>query len=227
MNLIGRLYALLYYSRQYSFIFPLSMWFKGLPIVLLLFSWTRGWPGAVTLFWLGLTIGIFWLYWKAGRDGYVRFVAEAGAVLPADPQPIPYNQRLSLWATGIFSVTDREEYILNRPAEYWRVPLNDHIIMVQQRSGRFLYQFFQPETLLEVRAGHLLFGSRPRIALAIRFQVNWGPEFGDDTRAFYVGGGQKEPPKKERWIYLSFEEEATRQQVWQTAAYSLAQAQQP
>jgi hypothetical protein len=96
--------------------------------------------------------------------------------------------------------------------------------MVQQRPGRFLYQFFQPDTLLEVRAGHLLFGSRPKIALAIRFHLNWGPEFSDDTRAFYVGGGRKEPPKKERWIYLSFEEEATRLHVWQTAAYSLAQA---
>jgi hypothetical protein len=62
--------------------------------------------------------------------------------------------------------------------------------------------------------------------LAIRFHLNWGPEFGDDTRAFYLGGGQKQPPKKERWIYLSFEEEATRQQVWQTAAYSLTQANQ-
>ena len=227
MNLIGRLYAILYYSRQYSFIFPLSMWIKGLPIVLLLLGLTRRWPPAVALFWLVVAIAIYWLYWKAGRDGYVRFIAEAAAALPAELQPLPYNQHIPVRATGIFSVTDREEYILDRPADYWRVPLNDHIIMVQQRSGRFLNQFFQPDTLLEVRAGHLLFGSRPKIALAIRFHVNWGPEFGDDTRAFFVGGGQKETPKKERWIYLSFEEEATRQQVWQTAAYSLAQANQP
>jgi hypothetical protein len=226
MNLIGRLYALLYYTRQYSFIFPLSMWIRGLPIVLLLFSLTRGWPLAVTLFWLALAVGVQWLYGKAGRDGYVRFVEEAGGGLPADLPPLPYNERVPLRATGVFSVTDRDEYVLNRPAEYWRVPLNDHIIMVQQRPGRFLYQFFQPDTLLEVRAGHLLFGTRPLIALAIRFQVNWGPEFGDDTRAFYVGGGQKEAPKKERWIYLSFEDETTRRQVWQTAVYSLAQAKQ-
>ena len=224
MNLIGRLYPFLYYSRQYSFIFPLSMWIRGVPLGLLFLSLSRRLPVGLIPLWLALIVAVFWLYWRAGRDGYVRFTAEATAALPADLQPLPYHQHVPVKATGIFSVTDREEYVLDRPAEYWRVPLNDHIIMVQQRPGRFLYQFFQPETLLEVRAGHLLFGSRAKIALAIRFYRNWGPEFGDDTRAFFVGGGQKEPPKKERWIYLSFEEEATRQQVWYTAAYSLAQA---
>jgi hypothetical protein len=224
MNLIGRLYALLYYSRQYRFIFPLSMWIKGVPLVLLFLSLTRRLPVGLSLVWLGLAVAVYWLYWRAGRDGYVRFIAEEGAALPAELTPLPYNERIAVRATGIFSITDREEYVLERPAEYWRVPLNDHIIMVQQRPGRFLYQFFQPETLLEVRVGYLLFGSRPKIALAIRFHLNWGPEFGDDTRAFFVGGGLKESPKKERWVYLSFEEEATRQQVWQTAAYSLTQA---
>jgi hypothetical protein len=174
MNLIGRLYAFLYHSRQYHFIFPLSVWLKGLPLVLLFLSLTRRLPVGLVPLWLGLAVAVFWLYWKAGRDGYVRFITEVGAALPADLQPLPYNQHLSVRATGIFSVTDREEYILDRPAEYWRVPLNDHIIMVQQRPRRFLYQFFQPDTLLEVRAGRLLFGSRPKIALGHSFSPELG-----------------------------------------------------
>jgi hypothetical protein len=221
MNFLGRLYALLYHSRHHSLIFPLSMWIKGLPIIFFLLSLTRGLPLGLAFVWLLIAVLIYLLYWKAGRDGYVRFQADAAAVFPADLPCLPHNQAVVARATGVFSVADHEEYVLERPAEYWHVPLGDHIIMVQQRPGRFLYQFFQPRTLLEVKPGHLLFGAGPKPALAIRFNLNWGPDFSDDTRAFYVGGGEKEPPKIERWIYLSFDAETARQQVWRTATCAL------
>jgi hypothetical protein len=226
MNLLGRLYAFLYYSQQRRFIFRVSALVRYLPLVAAFAYWWLG--GAPYFLYAALLWALFvhLLYWRARKDGYIRFLDDGGASLPAGVEPLPANQKVPVRATGIFSVVDREAYVLERPAEYWRVPLNDHIVMVQQQPGRFLYQMFQAATLHEIKPGRLLFGVKPRPALAIRFTVTWGPEFTRYERTTYPASsnGHDGPAGSQRWIYLTFDDDAGRLAVWRTVGRDLGGA---
>jgi hypothetical protein len=203
----------------------MSLVVRFLPLVAGLVAWVQG-RGLVWLI-AGVAWAVFFtfLYWKARRDGYVRFMGDAGPP-PADAALLPPNQKVAVRATGVFGVADREDYVLERPAEYWRVPLNEHIIMVQQSPGRFLYQMFHSGTLHEIQPGRLLHGARPRAALAIRITVTWGPDVARYEAAAENANrnGHAPEPKNQRWLYLTFDDEASRRQVWQTVRQELAAA---
>jgi hypothetical protein len=123
------------------------------------------------------------------------------------------EEKVSIQATGHFSVKDREAYTLLRQAEYWRLANGDHAVMVQEKPKRFLYQFIQPDSLQQVQSGLLLFGREPKKCLAITFLTSWGPEFSEENLALYSGNNHS-PKKMRRKIYLTFPSEQNRQAVW-------------
>ncbi|MCI0398707.1 MAG: hypothetical protein L0332_21470 [Chloroflexi bacterium] len=211
----GYLNAFLYATTYHRLLgFTLAGWLKFLPLILGLAAWLQGWP----VFWLaaGVLLSVLFrlLYWWAKRQGYISFIPEEARPAPAEPQALADNTRVVVKATGLFSVSHREAYILQRPAEYWRVPIGDHVIMVQERPGRFLYQFVQMGALQRVEPGYLVFGPQPQKALAITFLTTWGPKSADDQDSSLAPSENGHESKLQRIIYLSFEDEETRGAVW-------------
>lgn len=214
---LGRLYAFAYVTSIRRFLSGrLSSWIKLGTLTLFFVSLLLGWPVWITLSLLALTVWVRFFYWRARRRGYSRFVPEADAVAPPESSaPLPPNKRIKLRATGAFALSTREESVLLRPAEYWRVPLGDHVVMAEKVPGTFLYQFFNGETVEQLEVGWLVFGQDPLRTLAITFCTEWGPEFTDLSQLYYVGNGDG-APCQQRTILLSFEDEAALTAVWQT-----------
>lgn len=185
-----------------------------LPIAALIYGWLARWDSLIMLLLALLLLALLLTYWRTGRAGYFRFVPAAEQALPEGRlESLPPNARTPLRATGSFSVSSREEKVLLQPAEYWQVPLGDHVLMVRETADRFLYQFFKAETLQTVRQGWLLHGPRPQRALAVSFLSSWGPEF-DIGNRFYLMETADEQPKKQRTVYLSFDDERHERLVW-------------
>lgn len=207
---LSRMYALMHVLNRRSFFgIRLKSLARWLPILALLAGWVLNWSWAVMV---ALLVGAVWInfsLWRARRDNYSRFVSgkPAPGSEPAS-EPLPPNQKVGVLASGLFSVSGREGRLLLRPAQYWRVPLGEHVIMVEEEPGKYLYQFFDAASLQEVREGRLLFGTHPPRALAITFLARWGPEY---TRFGAPGEAQSDdgPPPKRLTIYLSAPDEST------------------
>jgi hypothetical protein len=218
MTLLSSLFAFLYQSRQRQLLgVSWRTWLVILSLVLAFIGLVQGWPAALTVVLLVLGPLLLVLYYVAGRAGYKRFVPDAQMALD-DAYPAPRNEhRIPLRATGLFSVHDREDYVLARPAEYWRVPLGQHVFMVQQVPGRFLYQIINPQHVKGVQPGYLYAGRGSQKALAVHFRSSWGPQFVDEPSYQYVGEDD-EPPANTipRTVYLTFESDADRHTVWKS-----------
>ena len=163
------------------------------------------------------------VYWYAARVGYSRFVATPEAVDlvgSGEIRPLPPNQKIMIRATGLFSVRDQERFVLLQPAHYWQVPLGDHVVMVQQAQNRFLYQFFDSESLQDVQQGWLIFGRHPRPVLAITFRTKWAPQFAQFEIRFYAQD-EAQPEAPLRTIYFSFANETDQQTVWHNIVSSV------
>lgn len=214
-RLLGMLYGVLHATVRHTFVgATIKGWLINLPLFVAVFMLLLRQPIAWVITIVIAALMLRLLYWKARRDGYVRFVAQTEN-LPEDNGPaVADNQKVATKATGIFSVKDWEEYVLARPAEYWRVPVGDHAIMVQRSPGQFLYQFVRLGSIEAIEAGLLCYGRRPQRALAITYQTNWGPESEDPNFMFYAPSDEKDPTRKERKMFLAFEETATRDSVW-------------
>lgn len=218
MSLLSRLFVLLYWSRRHR-LFGLSIatWFVLLPLMLAIAGLAQNWPLPLFFVLSALSLLVLLLFFVAGRLGYKRFQPDLDMALD-DEFAAPRNEhRVPLRATGVFSVRDREAYVLEQPAEYWRVPLGQHVFMVQEFPGRFLYQIINPEHVEEVQPGYLLFGSRPQQALALHFHVTWGPQLAYEPTYQYVGEQEEPPPAGEaRTIYLTFDSDADLHAVWKS-----------
>ncbi|UCG22687.1 MAG: hypothetical protein JSW55_10925 [Chloroflexota bacterium] len=214
-RLQGALYGFLHATVRHTFLgATVRAWLMNLPILLALFLPLLGWPIAWSIAMLVLALILRLLYWKAKRDGYVRFVAESDQQ-PGDSAPaVADNQKVALKATGVFSVKDWEEYMLGRPADYWRVPMGDHAVMVQYSPGRFLYQFIRLGSIDAIRAGSLFHGRWPQKALAITYLTSWGPETDDVDFMFYAPSDEDNPSAVKRKMFLAFENESIRSSVW-------------
>lgn len=212
---LSRIFAFLYITRLRHFLgLSWSAWLRILPFLLFLLGLVMLWPFWLIFFWLALAI-LFWLlYALAGRMGYQRFIVDESYRRDPNVDPLAANEKVALHATGIFSLHDREDYVLEHPAEYWHVPLGQHIFMVQFRRGSYLYQVIRPEFVQTVTPGLLLFGAQPRRALALTFYVTWGPQY-SEYMLYYVGTDNAPVPDQERTVYLTFRDEAQLHQVWQ------------
>jgi hypothetical protein len=211
---VGSLYGFLRATSERTFLgATLAGWLRFLTLLLAPVGLLLGWPLPAVLAAVALTLALRLLYARARRDGFVRFMAVPAAG-PAGASPLADDERVRLFATGRFSVVEREEYVIQRPADYWRAPIGDHAVMVEHAPGRFLYQFIQSGALDEVRAGYLLFGRRPLKALAISFVSTWDPQREDRSLTLVGPGPGRQSRQQVRRIYLSFHSEAERQAVW-------------
>lgn len=216
MTNLGRLFAILYITRLRYFLgLSWSTWLRILPFIIFLIGVVLLWPLWFSLLWLLLTVVIWLVYIVAGRMGYQRFIVDEGYRADPDFGQLGTDEKVALRATGIFSLHDREDYVLEHPAEYWHVPLGQHIFMVQYRRGRFLYQVIKPEFIREITPGFLLFGAKPKRALALSFYVTWGPQY-SEYELYYVGADNAPQPDQERTVYLTFTNEGEMQRVWRS-----------
>jgi len=211
----GSLYGFLYATVRHTFLFvTLRGWLKNLPLFLAAFMLLLRWPIAWPIAMLVLALLLRLLYWKAKRDGYVRFVTETDQQPGNGAPAVLDNQKVALKATGIFSVKDWQEFMVGRPADYWRVPMGDHAIMVQYSPGRFLYQFIRLGAIKAVEAGLLCHGRQPQTALAVTYLTSWGPDSDDVDFMFYAPSDEGNPSAVRRRMFLAFEDATTRASVW-------------
>lgn len=235
LPLLRRLYFL-YLSRAYAVMygliqrrilgFRLSNLVRWLPILLLLFGWLRDWPAGILI---ALLVFITWInfsLWRAKRDNFNRFVTDDKNI-PGDTDEtnvLPPNKKVSILTTGLFSVSGRESNLLLRPADYWHVPLGDHVVMAEELPGKFLYQFFSASSLQVIQRGWLLFGPEPIETLAVTFLARWGPEYTRFGQVYEDGSDIGMPPPKRVTIYLSTADGKIRQAIWHTIVSDARQA---
>ena len=212
---LATVYAFTYHTNQRRLLgFALSTWVRALVLAPLLVAWTQAWPTFLLAVTSALFVWVMVAYWRARRAGYAKFVPDLNAMPGKEAvQPLPDNQRVRLQATGIFTVNRREGYLLLRPAEYWRVPRGEHVVMARTEQDRFLYQFFSSDNLQQVQSGRLLFGKGLPNSLAVTFLQ---PKQSADAVQFDFSNAAEEPAssKQKRTIYLTFEDAATHQLIW-------------
>lgn len=222
---LARMYAFSYAASQRRILgIRVSTWSILVLLLFLLATWWRQWPAGVRFLLIGLVIWLAGSFWAARRASYTRFVASESA--PEDTgrsSPLGVEEKVRLQATGIFGLSNRQASVLLRPANYWRVPLGDHVVMVEESRGRYLYQFFNADTLRSVKDGWLLFGPEPRKALAIQFVGTWGPAY--TKFALYDDGSESALPTEIQTIYLTFESDKDFRAVHLAITADLNQAQ--
>ncbi len=226
MHVQSRFYALTHNTRRRRLLgLALSTWLILLLLLLALWAFFARWSPWLVNGALALAALLAAGYWIIGRLGFTRFVPDPGLVLDPEFAAPRDESRVPLRATGIFSVRDFEGYVVEQPAEYWRVPMGHHIIMVQNGPGQYLYQILEPEHIRAVTPGYLLYGRGPQAAIAVQFAVSWSPEVAQEPR-YYVG--VEEPPQRaptqERAIYFTFHHDADRHAVWRSLAQSITGA---
>jgi hypothetical protein len=212
---IGFLYAFLYFTSDQLFLgATLRGWITVLLFLLAPYLWLRS--GSLTYFLMALAVLVIVRisYWKAGRDGYIVFVALAGEKVPADVQHAEDMQKYSVKASGIFSVIGREEHMVQRQAILWRVPVGDHAFMVQRPTGRYFYQFIEAGHIKKIRAGWLVFGKQTNAALEIDFKTTWGTDAGESDFSFFSSSDSEGPKRRKRSIYIGFDDQPDRDAIW-------------
>jgi hypothetical protein len=221
-RIIGSLYALLYHTEQKRLLgFAVAGWLKNLPWLFASFAW----PFGLDLVWIvaGIALAIIlrFLYWRGKRAGYIRFVSEEDRQLSPGTDSSVVNQKVPVRASGTFSVKSWEKYVRQYPAEYWRVGMGDHALMVNYSSGLFLYQFIQPSGLETVIPGKLCTGRKSEPTLEITYLSNWGPESTEISFNFFARENSSTPAKSRRKIYLAFDSLEQRGRVWKSLTNGL------
>jgi hypothetical protein len=191
-----RLIALLFFTLSLflTLLFPLPLWLILPPFALLLATQ--------------------WLYWAARRAGYVAFTGLHTAVAPQPTTTLRKEEKIPVRATGLFSVMERERYLLQKKADYWHYPLSEHVIMVEEAPGKYLYQFVSASRIRHIKAGHLYLGQESFPALEINYHTDWAPSLLTGGINYYVGGGVPDEDLPRRTIYLTFHTTEDWQRVW-------------
>lgn len=226
-NYLSRAYSVMYALNQRSFLgIRLSSLARWLPVFLFLIGLIQNWPRPWLFILLALTVWVNYSLWRARRDNYNRFVPDGSFIAKGmdNARPLPPNEKLTVQATGLFSVSGREAKLLLCPADYWRVPLGEHIVMAEERPGKFLYQFFNAQSLQTIQPGWLLFGAQPVESLAITFLARWGPEYTRFGQVYEGGNDDDLPPPKQVTLYLSPADEEIRRTIWHTIVSDARQA---
>ncbi len=169
-----------------------------------------GFPALLLAAAAGLLYGGHW----ARRRMYVIFEPQSDQA-PAPRQLDPADKVL-VHSTGQFEVADRSQFFADLLA-YWRTfGSREHAVMAIVPRSRYLlfghvsereigmwYIFFQPQTIEEIVPGMLAFGRTRRQALRVSYRYT------------PPAGSKRKPPQPiMRVVYLGFEDDAARQQVW-------------
>lgn len=214
-RLLGTIFYWTYMTDSRTFLgLPLGWFIRRLLFVPVLLGLLGRW-GRWTWILLGVAVLVSLVYRYAAQVGYSRFVMKRRGMDLAKEglRPLPANEKIAVQATGLFSVRDRESFVLLQPAQYWQVPLGDHVVMVEHMPKSYVYQFFDAASLQQVQEGWLIFGREPQEALAITFRTRWAPQFAQFEIRYYVQD-EAEPEAPLRTIYFSFDNEADKQAVW-------------
>jgi hypothetical protein len=214
---LSRMYGLIYKLAQRTVLgLRFNTLVKWLPAIGFVIAWVRNWHPIWLIFFFLIAFWVNFSLWRAKRDNYMRFIPDNDLIMGSiDLNPLPPNHKVDITVSGLFSVTGRENRLLQKPAKYWYVPLGEHIVMAEESPGKYLYQFFNPGSLQEVQQGWLLHGPQPTRSIAIGFLSHWGPEY---TRfgQLYESGKDDLPTPKRVTIYMAGNKEQTLLAIWQT-----------
>lgn len=214
---LSYIYQSTYWTSRYQFLgLSFNTLIRLLSLALVAVSLFNEWSNMARLLALLLAVWINFSYWHARRAGYKKFLANETAVMPGDNvAALPRDHHIKMRASGVFTVREREEHVLLQPAEYWQVPAGEHVVMVEELPGRYLYQFFNARSLQEIKQGWLLFGIHPQETLSITFLAA-PPSSPDYGRVYYAFLHDEKPPPaaKKQTIYLTFDEREVQQKVW-------------
>ena len=220
-RLTGYLYALLY-ALSDTLLLGASL--LGWITVALLAAGLYIWLQTSAVIWLFIFMAIALLvrigHWIAKRSGFIVFSEQKSVKPPQNTGAISDYQKFDLWASGIFSIIGREEYMFQRPTKLWRVPFGDHALMVERPSGRFLYQFIEKGFIKTLRPGYLVYGPRVNPALEIIFRTTWGPSEGETEYKWYAPSKGSQPKRLRRTLYLGFETHTDRDAIWDSLQQS-------
>ena len=222
-TIIGILYAFAHKTAVSKFLSAtLSGWIKFGAWAMAIWAWWRLPRPALALA-IALLLLIYLFYWWAKRTGYSKFVTTKtlAAVADQDIPQLPVNSKIALRATGIFSTSHWETKLLLRPASYWQVPLGDHVVMVEHKQGKFMYQFFSAAGLQNVEQGVLLNGRFPHPTIAITYLSTWTPA-GDAQ--FQMPHAPLPENAKSRTIYFTFDSVEDEKLVWNNIVRDARQA---
>lgn len=218
-RILGLLYTFLYYTASRDLMgLTIEGLLKFFPLLFSLIAWLVDLGTGWILFGIVLAILFRILFWLGRRAGYIRFVPENIRKPPAINEMIDNDQKVEIYASGIFSVRNWERYVRQYSGHYWRVGMGDHVIMVDYPPNQYLYQFIQPEGLIDVVPGTLYSGWDPHPALEVSFLSNWGPESPDVDFMFYARKKNGKEKRIDRRIYLTFDNFEHRALVWNSLA---------
>lgn len=165
---------------------------------------------AAAVFLLALNL----LFRLARRSGYVTFIPQENAPLPDPITPLKKEERTAVLATGIFSLPDREAYLVQKKSEIWRVGVGDHVLMVERRPNSYLYQFIEPRRILQISAGHLHFGNDSQPAIEVVFHTTWSPKVTAEDIGYYVGSGYASQPLPRHTTYITCHTAEDLHRIW-------------
>ncbi len=184
MNLLGMILSVGYrFSRHF---------FWGVRMDIL--GVTAGLAGALALYgevgpvWgillAALVIASVALIFATQRTRYLLFRPQLGARPPLPSPTLDPNVKLSVRASGVFSVGDQVCHLTEHPAIFSTPRSGEHILMAHQQPSRLMllgksrssnwgwwYQFLKPEAIEEIVPGTIIHGRRPRLALRVTYRV--------------------------------------------------------
>jgi hypothetical protein len=213
-TILGRLYGFAFVADLTYFLgYRRSLWYRAAVVILFLYAITTLSIPFIVIAGL-LLVFVYWLFWLAKRSGYVTFIPKIDVALSAPEQPLAKEERLQVRATGHFSVINRERYLVQKTADFWRVGVGDHIMMVSNGANSYLYQFIKPQEILQISAGELYFGSEGNLAIEVVFRTDWAPGVEMEDIAYYVGSGSSGRPLPKRTVYIMCDDQTDLEKVW-------------
>ena len=195
MSFAGRLAALICapaYGLRRSRIAGLPAFGSVLFLCFLVAAWSafRVWQGGFTeLQALALAASVLVAVLLLGADAqhYLIFRAKP-CVLPEDTPDLVAEEKLRLWGSGLFAVSDLARYLVEVPVFLWCTRLDEFVVAAQVRPRNILdagvpasergwwYIFLEPSRVLDVVPGEVGFGLRVRPAVRVFRQTDKGRE---------------------------------------------------
>jgi len=202
-------YAIAYkLENHYLFKISLANWIWALlavPPVIALVGRLAWWTAIL----LSLLVGLVLVGTQlAKKNGYITFEAAPMESTGEEPAPLGVDEPIGGWASGPFSVGNKQKIVVDSAAEYSYVSTREHIVMARVNHARFLllfpsmkaetglwYVFFMPAAIQRVQTGIIRCGLRARPGMAIQYRPEERPE---RAETFYLGFADVETLRRVR-----------------------------